>query len=32
MMPLLGVAGAAWVAAFLLFLGIYGPMLLSPRR
>jgi uncharacterized protein involved in response to NO len=31
MMPLLGLAGAAWVAAFLLFLGIYGPMLLTPR-
>ncbi len=31
MMPLLAVAGAAWVAAFLLFLGIYGPMLLAPR-
>ncbi len=29
---LLQLAGLAWIAAFLLFLAIYGPMLLRPRR
>lgn len=29
---LLKLAGLAWIAAFLLFLAIYGPMLLRPRR
>ncbi len=29
---LLKTAGLAWIAAFLLFLAIYGPMLLRPRR
>ncbi len=28
---LLAVAGAAWTLAFLLFLAVYGPMLLAPR-
>ncbi len=31
-MALLGVAGAAWVAAFALYLLVYGPMLLRPRK
>ena len=31
MMPLLGLAGVAWVAAFLIFVGTYGPMLLRSR-
>jgi uncharacterized protein involved in response to NO len=31
MMPLLAIAGAAWAGAFLLFLAIYGPMLLAPK-
>ena len=30
-LPLLALAGAAWVGAFVLFLAIYGPMLLKPR-
>ena len=30
-MPLLAVAGVAWVGAFALFLGIYAPMLLAPK-
>jgi uncharacterized protein involved in response to NO len=30
-MPLLAVAGMTWTAAFLLFLAVYGPMLLAPR-
>jgi uncharacterized protein involved in response to NO len=25
------VAGAAWIAAFVLFLGAYGPILIGPR-
>jgi uncharacterized protein involved in response to NO len=25
------IAGAAWMGAFLLFLSVYGPILLSPR-
>jgi uncharacterized protein involved in response to NO len=29
---LLKTAGLAWIAAFLLFLAIYGPMLLRPRQ
>ena len=29
---LLKIAGLAWITAFLLFLAIYGPMLLRPRR
>jgi uncharacterized protein involved in response to NO len=29
---LLQLAGLAWIAAFLLFLAIYGPMLLGPRQ
>ena len=29
---LLQLAGIAWIAAFLLFLAIYGPMLLRPRQ
>jgi uncharacterized protein involved in response to NO len=29
---LLKTAGFAWIVAFLLFLAIYGPMLLRPRR
>ncbi len=29
---LLQLAGLAWIAAFLLFLAIYGPMLLRPRQ
>jgi uncharacterized protein involved in response to NO len=28
-MPLLAIAGAAWVGAFAMFLAVYGPMLLS---
>jgi uncharacterized protein involved in response to NO len=28
---LLRIAGGAWIAAFLLFLAVYGPMLLRPR-
>jgi uncharacterized protein involved in response to NO len=30
-LPLLALAGAAWVAAFALFLLVYGPMLIAPR-
>jgi uncharacterized protein involved in response to NO len=30
-LPLLALAGAAWFAAFALFLLVYGPMLLAPR-
>jgi uncharacterized protein involved in response to NO len=30
-LPLLVLAGTAWVAAFTLFLATYGPMLLGPR-
>ena len=30
-MTLLASAGLAWTAAFLLFLAVYGPMLLAPR-
>jgi uncharacterized protein involved in response to NO len=30
-LPLLAFAGAAWCAAFALFLLVYGPMLLAPR-
>lgn len=30
-MTLLGLAGLAWTAAFLLYLAVYGPMLLRPR-
>ncbi len=30
-LPLLTLAGAAWLAAFALFLLVYGPMLLAPR-
>ena len=30
-MPLLAVAGVAWVGAFVLFLGIYAPMLMAPK-
>jgi len=29
--PLLAIAGGAWIAAFGLFLGVYGPMALRPR-
>ncbi len=28
---LIAIAGTAWIAAFLLYLGLYGPALLSPR-
>jgi uncharacterized protein involved in response to NO len=31
-MPLLSLAGAAWIAAFLGFVALYGPKLLLPRR
>jgi uncharacterized protein involved in response to NO len=31
-MPLLYVAACAWSVAFILFLAVYGPMLLTPRR
>jgi len=30
-MRLIEVSGALWGAAFLLFLALYGPMLLGPR-
>ena len=30
-LALLALAGAAWFAAFAMFLFIYGPMLLAPR-
>jgi uncharacterized protein involved in response to NO len=30
-LPLLTLAGAAWFAAFALFLAVYGPLLLGPR-
>lgn len=30
-LPLLALAGVAWLAAFALFLFVYGPMLLTPR-
>jgi uncharacterized protein involved in response to NO len=30
-LPLLALAGAAWFAAFALFLLVYGPMLVAPR-
>ena len=29
--PLLHSSGGAWIAAFALYLAVYGPMLLSPR-
>jgi uncharacterized protein involved in response to NO len=31
-MDVLMLAGVAWIAAFLGFVAIYGPMLLAPRR
>jgi uncharacterized protein involved in response to NO len=30
-LPLITLAGAAWLLAFALYLGVYGPMLLAPR-
>ena len=30
-LPLLVLAGIAWLAAFALYLLVYGPMLLAPR-
>jgi len=30
-LPLLALAGAAWIGAFVLFLLLYGPMLMRPR-
>jgi uncharacterized protein involved in response to NO len=30
-MPLLALAGTAWIGAFVLFVLLYGPMLIRPR-
>ena len=32
MMPLIIASAVFWIAAFLLFVAAYGPMLLLPRR